>query len=442
MKTLLFQLINMLPIWLINYVCSVLTVYSCSTSGRRFKWVALCMFLKLLLVNILFEVLFLTIFGMADWTQWLNVVYHLFSYIIFVTLCKSFLRIPWEKFAIIFIIADIRTMLCSFVPVTVISYLFHYNIIENITKFPTIYNWLIVPLSILVIWLTQRIGKKPYNYIKNKSLKYPRFWRWILIFYIMGAIHSSCKVELFYPFIFIAIFLTISFIFYFAYREKKRRLLELTNRYLLLQKDMVLQYYESLKEQIDLTKKMRHDINNHMQIIERIQRESHTEILDSYTIKLREQYEQLKPIYYCDNMIINALISNKSGRCQKEDIVFEVNLNGLILENISEFDFASILFNLLDNAVESCLKISDREKRFICLNCYTDAGQLIIHVENSCNEKESEVKTKFFAPKSNRKQHGMGISIIYETVKKYRGSMDVKHQECRYETLINIPMEE
>ncbi len=131
MKTLLFQLLNMLPIWLINYGCSVLTVYSCSASGKRFKWAALCMFLKFLLVNVLFEVIFLTITGTADWVQWLNGVYHIFSYIVFCVLCKNILQIPWEKFLIILIIADIRAMFCSFIPVIAVSYLFHYNIIDS-----------------------------------------------------------------------------------------------------------------------------------------------------------------------------------------------------------------------------------------------------------------------------------------------------------------------
>ncbi len=257
----------------------------------------------------------------------------------------------------------------------------------------------------------------------------------------MGAIHSSCDVELFYPFVFIAIFSTIIILFYFAYRENKRRLLKISNRYLLLQQNMILQYYESLKEQIDLTKKMRHDINNHMQIIESIRRENNGEALESYTRDLREQYERLEPVYYCDNVVINALLANKSKQCQKENISFEADLKEMNPENVTEYDLAGILFNLLDNAIESCQKIPDETKRFIRLKCFHDAGQLLIYVENSCMEKESIEKPGLFTSKSDKKRHGVGRSIVEETVKKYRGGLETNHREYKFETLINIPMD-
>ena len=401
------------------------------------------MFLKLLLVNIFFEVILLTIIdNMATWVQWLNLGYHVLIYIIFCFLCKLFLQIPWEKFSVIFIVADIRTMLCSFIPVTIISYLFHYNIIENITKKPTIYNWITIPFSILFIFLTQQIGKKFFDRIKYKALKYPKFWKGVLFFYVLGAIHSSCSVELFYPFIFIVAFIAIIMIIYFAYRKKKMKLLELSNGFLHLQQNMILQYYESLKEQIELTKKMRHDINNHMQIMESIRQEYEGKALASYANDLREQYERLEPVYYCDNVVINALLSNKSKKCKKESISFEANMREFDMGNLTEYDLAGILFNLLDNAIEGCLKIPDKEKRYIRLNCFSDAGQLLIHVENSCMEQETSDKAKagFFTSKPDKKRHGIGMGIIEDTARKYGGGMEVKRRECRFEVVVNIPV--
>lgn len=232
----------------------------------------------------------------------------------------------------------------------------------------------------------------------------------------------------------------IIFIVIFIFREKKKQLLEMSNRYLLLQQNMILQYYESLKEQIDLTKKMRHDINNHMQIIESIRRENNGEALESYTRDLKEQYERLEPVYYCDNVVINALLANKSKQCQKENILFEADLKEMNPENVTEYDLAGILFNLLDNAIESCQKIPDETKRFIRLKCFHDAGQLLIYVENSCMEKESIEKPGLFTSKPDKKRHGVGRSIVEETVKKYGGGLETNHREYKFETLVHIPM--
>lgn len=441
MKLILFQFLNMLPIWLVNYVCSVLTVYSCVIPNRKFKWIPALMLLKMLLVNMLFDICILGLIGETSVGLWINIIYHVSSYIIVCMFFKKFLQISWEKFAVVFIIVDIRTMFCGFIPVVFISWIFHYDIVENITYVPSIYNLLVIPFSMLLIHLTQKFGKKFFDYVKNKELKYTGFWKCVLVFYICGAIRSSCNVELSYPIVFIIIFILLAICFWVIYREKKNQLLEMSNRYLRLQQSMILQYYESLKEQIDLTKKMRHDIQNHMQIIESIRKEDSTKELEDYTRKLTEQYEELDPIYYCDNVIINALITNKAEKCRKENIRFEVQLSRFILGGVSEYDFAIVLFNLLDNAIESCQRITDTEKRFIRLSCFTEAGQLIVNVVNSCVKMESGVKTGFFTSKTDKRRHGIGMGIIRENIGKYPGAdMEVNHQEYQFEIIIHIPL--
>lgn len=441
MQLILFQFLNMLPVWILNYCCSVLTVYSCVISNRKFKWVSLCMFLKLFLVNMIWDICILNIIEKTTVGLWINITYQVSAYVFFIILCKRFLQITWEKFAVIFIIADVRAMFCGFVPVIFVSWLFHYNIIENISSAPTIYNLCIVPFSVLLILLTQKLGKKFFNYIKAKKIKHIGFWKCVLVFYMGGGISSSCNVGLYYPFVFVIIFSAFVICFFVIYGEKKKQLLEVSNRYLLLQRDMILQYHESLKDQIDLTKKMRHDINNHMQIIESIRKENSTEELEAYTKKLREQYEQLEPVYYCDNVVINALIANKAEKCRREDIRFEAQLEKLTLGEITEYDLASVLFNLLDNAIESCQKVEDETKRFIRLSCYTESGQMLIHVVNGCVEKESDEKKRFFTSKPDKKRHGLGMGIIQENIRKYPGAgMTINHRDYKFEIMIHIPL--
>lgn len=115
----------------------------------------------------------------------------------------------------------------------------------------------------------------------------------------------------------------------------------------------------------------------------------------------------------------------KAKNAKKENIRFQTNLDNIQLGCISEYDFVSILFNLLDNAIESCVKMTEKQSCFINLDCFTDKGQLVIHSENSCNEKLPESKHLFFTTKPDKKQHGMGMHIIREAIQKYNGSIEI-----------------
>ena len=46
---------------------------------------------------------------------------------------------------------------------------------------------------------------------------------------------------------------------------------------------------------------------------------------------------------------------------------------------IDDFDLCVIMGNILDNALEACLKEDDSEKRFITINGGVRANQLIIY---------------------------------------------------------------
>lgn len=425
MNSIVLQLLNLMPINIINCICTILTAYSCTHKNSNFKWLALSYVVKILLVNPI-NVYFITLYGESTWVQYLNLCSTVIAIILIFILYRMLFNLPYEKISIILILVDIRSLCCSFIPVFIISCLFHYNIMEHIQEPPNLYNFFIIPLAVIIALITQKLGNNLWNYIKEKNIKYPLFWDCIYIAYAGWGILTSCgHLNLLYPYKLIAFFLIITFFLVFWIKKKKTQLLELNNHYLLLQREMILQYYESLTEQINLTRKMKHDIDNHMQIIKRIQRENHIEALDSYTEDLKEQYDHLDFQYYCDNVIINALIVNKSKKCKKENIRFQTNLDNIQLGCISEYDFVSILFNLLDNAIESCVKMTEKQSCFINLDCFTDKGQLVIHSENSCNEKLPESKHLFFTTKPDKKQHGMGMHIIREAIQKYNGSIEI-----------------
>ena len=430
-------LINILPVLAVGCISTILTIYACNYRCRSIKYVVISIVFRYLVYNPTH--LYFLMYN-AQWGKILAIVDFL-CVSVTILLYKKCMGEYWNKLFFIAVLSDARSICCSQGSITVVSYFWNYNLMDHIDELSVKYNLIVLFFAWSFLILTQILGKELYRFIKRIKLKHSGFWELMLIVYYSSGAYLSNDLKWFFTMKETLVFGIFVLIGVFIFREKKKQLLEASNQYLLLQQDMILQYYESLKEQINLTKKMRHDINNHMQIIESIRKENSTEELEAYTRRLREQYEQLEPVYYCDNVVINALITNKAEKCRRENIRFEAQLEKMTLGEITEYDLASVLFNLLDNAIESCQKVDDEIKRFIRVSCYTESGQMLIHVVNGCVEKESDEKKRLFTSKPDKKRHGLGMGIIRENIRKYPGAgMTINHRDYKFEIMIHIPL--
>lgn len=213
MNTVFFQLLNLTPFWLINYACAILTIYSCIPKNKNFKWVAICIGLKMLLKNVLFDVVFMSLYGNNNWAQHLNVWYSIFSTLFIFVLYKISFKLPWEKVSVIAIISDSRALCCSFIPITIFAYLFHYDIMNHLQDSLTIYNFFIIPVTLFMVFLTQYIGKDLWKYVREKDMKHPRFWNVVLIISICWGISNSCRLDDFlYPYQMFTIAFAVTFL--------------------------------------------------------------------------------------------------------------------------------------------------------------------------------------------------------------------------------------
>lgn len=112
---------------------------------------------------------------------------------------------------------------------------------------------------------------------------------------------------------------------------------------------------------------------------------------------------------------IDSIIENKLNKCDELNI--NVNLSYQYKEpvTINEIEIAVIIGNILDNAIEACLKIikTDRE---IWGSLIVDHQNIIINIKNTAIDSNN-LKTS----KSNKKDHGYGLKSISLIAKKYNG---------------------
>lgn len=100
------------------------------------------------------------------------------------------------------------------------------------------------------------------------------------------------------------------------------------------------------------------------------------------------------------------------------DIVIPKNLN------ISDEDAVIILGNLLDNAIEACLKLEN--KRYINVTLSYKCGLLFIVVSNSYNGIIKKSGKSFTSLKTDKSLHGLGLKNIQKVLKRYNGTFDTE----------------
>ena len=114
---------------------------------------------------------------------------------------------------------------------------------------------------------------------------------------------------------------------------------------------------------------------------------------------------------YCENDIINYILTNFENKCQESEITFQAAVE--IQEfSVDEVLFSSIVSNALENALNAQTDLPSAERQ-IKLMLKNSDGKLLLSVKNPFKEKPVFIDG---LPISGRKGHGYGTqSIRYMT---------------------------
>lgn len=112
---------------------------------------------------------------------------------------------------------------------------------------------------------------------------------------------------------------------------------------------------------------------------------------------------------------IDSIIENKLNRCDELNIHTNLSYQYKETININEIEVAVIIGNILDNAIEACLKTKNIDRE-IWGSITVDQQNIIINIKNTAMDSNN-LKTS----KTNKKDHGYGLKSISHIAKKYNG---------------------
>ncbi len=236
----------------------------------------------------------------------------------------------------------------------------------------------------------------------------------------------------------ISILINISVIYIYHSVSKSDRLER--NIALMKQHDnMQYNYYQQLEVEYNNSQKIVHDIKNHIKVIERLySMDQFSEGLE-YAQKIYDIVDQLGMKFKSNNRILNIIVNEKIKLCELYNIKFIYTVENVNLDFISETDITSIFANILDNAIEACLKIKNKDRQ-VEFRLYHFNEMIVINLINSIEAVPARNGDEFISTKENHK--AIGLSNVQACVCKYDGDFDINFEQGKFSISIMLPIKD
>lgn len=181
----------------------------------------------------------------------------------------------------------------------------------------------------------------------------------------------------------------------------------------------------------------RHDYRNHIQNMKILLSEKNYTKLDSYLNELAEDLNTVDTVIKTGNVMADAVLNSKLTTAEKAKIKVTVKAgvpNGIVM---SDVELCAVMGNLLDNALEACMKLPE-EERFMRIYIGRIKNQFYISVQNSAGTVR-KIGGKYITTKSVD-AHGYGIFRIDRLAGKYGGYVNRQNEEGVFATEIMLPL--
>ena len=198
------------------------------------------------------------------------------------------------------------------------------------------------------------------------------------------------------------------------------------------------QYEEAEKKRIEATRKMGHDINEHLISIAMLDNKNEPLSVSSYIEELLGISVETILISEEDtgSSIISANLHYLKNKYSHFDISFSWEGKMPKLK-MSDRDLTDLFVNLLKNAFEASSK--DDRKKYIEVSIRIGINDTLhIKVKNNHGGNFRKNGEHFLTTKKDEENHGFGLKIISEIVEKYRGCLKINNDEREFEIEISF----
>lgn len=199
--------------------------------------------------------------------------------------------------------------------------------------------------------------------------------------------------------------------------------------------------YENLIKTTDQLRKLKHDFLLHLDILQNLAFSQKYKELNDYLTNYTADISRSKILVTTGNSAIDALITTNISEATQLGIQFRHIIH---LPDKLPFDnlyFASLLGNILKNAMEECKRIKDTSQDlYISLSIKPYHDMLIIQASNSSSGEYNYNDTKHLISKKKSDNHGFGLKRIEEIANLVSGYMEIYPERHSFTINVILPL--
>lgn len=234
------------------------------------------------------------------------------------------------------------------------------------------------------------------------------------------------------PLLLMLILVTLGLFFFLRSTSKERDSLKQLNKINEELMDTQAKFFEASAKADSEIRSMRHDMRNNTQVLMLLLESKEYDKMREYLEEMSEGLAGTNVSSHTGDVIADAIIADKKKRAASEGIA--LNVTGAITGvEISPVNMCKMLGNLLDNAIEAAsdpgLKDLASEFKVIDLQFKHTENFFMISVTNPCVDHPKIKDGKIVTSKSDKKNHGFGISNIRSAAEDCGGELSVSCEE-------------
>lgn len=203
------------------------------------------------------------------------------------------------------------------------------------------------------------------------------------------------------------------------------------------QNDLITKHCDEVDNIYRQMRGWRHDYHNHIQAM--LAMTDNPEELRKYLWMLNDDLTTVDTVLKTGNVMVDAILNCKLSLIKSKNITVNAKATVPAELRISEIDLCAIIGNLLDNAMEACLRQDKSEERFIRVYIGILKQQLYICVTNSVGGKVKKVGKTYLSTKDSD-AHGFGLMRIDRLADKYDGYVNRQNEEGAFATEVMLPL--
>ncbi len=202
-----------------------------------------------------------------------------------------------------------------------------------------------------------------------------------------------------------------------------------------LQIEMYRNRYEQVEQGELATQRYRHDITHHLRSVAGLLDKGETAKARGYLADLAEEIGAFKQKSFCDNEIINIVLSWFADKAQEQGVEFYCKCNVAVKEFNYDKQICGVLSNILQNALDAQEAVQG--DRYINISIKHHKNLLIINCENPFDGRIAGSPEQLLTRKIG-KGHGLGLQNTRDFVNDSGGRLNVTVHEFTFNVEIVI----